>query len=74
MNDITRIATNLIIISMVLIILGTAINSYIENHYGYEYITVNDEVGISTQCIMNDKGLFCKTKDGLVDVRQFRKR
>ena len=66
--------SHIIILLMVLTIFGALVNDYIKNHYGYEYIDFNDERGISSKCIMNEKGLFCKTKDGLLEVKQFGKR
>lgn len=74
MNEIIRVISNIIILLILITIFGALIGSYIENHYGYEYIDFNDERGISSKCIMNEKGLFCKAKDGLVEVKQFGKR
>lgn len=74
MNEIIRVISNIIILLILITIFGALIGSYIENHYGYDYITMKDERGISNKCYMNDKGLYCKTKDGLVEVKQFGKR
>lgn len=74
MNDVIRVVSNLIIISMILIIFVAVVGTYIENHYGYEYIDYDDNRAISRKCYMNDKGLFCKVKGGLVEVKQFGKR
>lgn len=74
MNEAIRIISNLILASMVLTLCGAIITSYIDNHYGYDYITMKDERGISGKCYANDKGLFCKVKGGLVEVKQFGKR
>ena len=74
MNDIIRVISDIIILLILITILVALISDHIENHYGYEYINFNDERGISGKCYVNDKGLFCKTKNGLVEVKQFGKR
>lgn len=74
MNEFIRVASNIIILLILITIFGALISNYIENHYGYDFITMQDEHGISKKCYVNDKGLFCKTKDGLVEVKQFGKR
>lgn len=74
MNDIIKIASNFIIITMALMIIVAIVNSYIEKHYGYEYLDMSDNFGIADKCYIEDKGLFCKVDSGLVEVKQFRKR
>jgi hypothetical protein len=74
LNEVIRVISNIIILLILITIFGALIVSYIENYYGYEFITMQDERGISRKCYANDKGLFCKTKDGLVEVKQFGKR
>lgn len=74
MNEAIRIVSNLIILSIILTILGAIISSYIENHYGYDYITMDDKRGIASKCYMNKKGIFCKINGGLVEVKQYGKR
>ena len=74
MNEVIKMISNIIICLIIVTIFGAIITKYIENHYGYEYLSMEDEFGISNKCYMNDKGLFCKTKGGLVEVKQFRKR
>lgn len=74
MNEIIKVISNLIILSMALTLCGAIITSYIDNHYGYDYITMNNKKGISSKCYANDKGLFCRVKGGLVEVKQFGKR
>lgn len=74
MKEIIEVTSKLIIIGMISIILMAFIYDYYEEHHGYRYVTFNDEIGISDKCYMNDKGLFCKIKGGLVEVRQFGKR
>lgn len=74
MSEIIKTISNIIMLLILITIFGALIGSYIENHYGYEFITMQDERGISRKCYTNDKGLFCKTKDGLVEVKQFGKR
>ena len=64
----------LIIIDIIAVILIFSIYDYYKEHHGYKYISFKDEIGISRKCYINDKGLFCKTKNGLVEVKQFRKR
>ncbi len=74
MSEIIKTISNVIILLILITILGALISDYIENHYGYEFITMQDERGVSRKCYANDKGLFCKTKDGLVEVKQYGKR
>lgn len=74
MNDEIVMLCKMFIIFIVMILLSVAIYDYYKEHYGYEYVNFYDEHGISEKCVMNDDGLFCKTKGGLIGVKQFRKR
>lgn len=74
MRDIIIFLSKAIILLMSFILIGAMLYNYNKNYYGYEYITLKDEFGIASKCYMNNNGLYCKTKDGLVDVKQYRKR
>ena len=63
-----------IIIFFTIILIVILITSYWERHRGYDYIDFDNNVEIARKCYMNDEGLFCKTKDGLVEVKQYGKR
>lgn len=65
-----RIISILILASMLLLI----IEGIIEKYCVYEYIDFDNKKGTSRKCIMNDKGLFCDTKKGLIEVKQYGKR
>jgi len=69
-----RFLLKLIIINITTIILMFSVYDYYKQHYGYRYISLVDEIGISKKCYVSHKGLFCKTKDGLIEVRQYEKR
>lgn len=74
MNEAIRIVSNLILASIIITIFGAIITSYIDNHYGYDYITMKDERGIASKCYMNKKGIFCKINGDSVEVKQYGKR
>ena len=74
MKKAIELTSHIIILSLVAVIFGALINDYAENHIGYSYITMQDKKGISIKCYTTNEGLFCKTKDGLVEVKQFGKR
>lgn len=73
-KEVVEIAGKLIIFGLLIIILITFVCNYYKEHHGYRYVTFKDEIGISRKCYINDDGLFCKIKGGLVEVKQFGKR
>ena len=74
MEQYIKLGSKILLVMNVLLIVISMIYLYKRDYWGYSYITMNDKKGIASKCYVNDKGLFCKTKDGLVEVKQFGKR